>query len=185
MTANAMKGDKEMCLEAGMNDYIAKPVTFNSLTNIVKKWIRNSLASKMNSVYNNEEDTELFSEDENFDNISKSTISFDKNKLKKMFKNKSDKIKKIYNSFLEETPKEIDELKIAIENKKFEVIVLLAHTIKGSSSNVGAVSLQNISYEMEQAGKEENIALLTTKLPILENEFESLKIEIVKEVMEL
>ena len=39
MTANAMKGDKEKCLEAGMNDYITKPIRLKVLTEIIEKWL--------------------------------------------------------------------------------------------------------------------------------------------------
>lgn len=39
MTANAMKGDKEMCLKAGMDDYIAKPVDAQELYNLMEKWL--------------------------------------------------------------------------------------------------------------------------------------------------
>ncbi|MCH2159808.1 MAG: response regulator [Oleiphilaceae bacterium] len=39
MTANAMKGDKEMCLEAGMDDYISKPVEAQLLYELISKWL--------------------------------------------------------------------------------------------------------------------------------------------------
>jgi CheY-like chemotaxis protein len=42
MTANAMSGDREKCLEAGMDDYIAKPVTPAALIPVLKRWIRDS-----------------------------------------------------------------------------------------------------------------------------------------------
>ncbi|MEI7954108.1 MAG: CHASE domain-containing protein [Verrucomicrobiota bacterium] len=39
MTANAMQGDRELCLEAGMNDYVSKPITPTSLAHVLERWL--------------------------------------------------------------------------------------------------------------------------------------------------
>jgi CheY-like chemotaxis protein len=39
MTAHAMKGDREMCLEAGMDDYITKPIKRETVFKMIEKWI--------------------------------------------------------------------------------------------------------------------------------------------------
>ena len=45
MTAGAMKGDKERCLEAGMDDYISKPIRVAQLAEIIEKWLQRGRAS--------------------------------------------------------------------------------------------------------------------------------------------
>ena len=46
MTANAMKGDKEMCFDAGMNDYVAKPVDPKEISEKIEKWVKYKNESK-------------------------------------------------------------------------------------------------------------------------------------------
>jgi CheY-like chemotaxis protein len=41
MTANAMQGDREICIDAGMNDYISKPIRLDDLINLLEKWHNN------------------------------------------------------------------------------------------------------------------------------------------------
>ncbi len=42
MTANAMKGDREKCLEAGMNDYVSKPINVKKLEDVIGRYLHNT-----------------------------------------------------------------------------------------------------------------------------------------------
>ena len=41
MTANAMKGDREKCIEAGMDDYISKPINMQEFVDVIKQYLQN------------------------------------------------------------------------------------------------------------------------------------------------
>jgi len=52
MTANAMKGDREICLEAGMNDYVSKPIKQGDLFNAIEKWVFNQENASISYTHN-------------------------------------------------------------------------------------------------------------------------------------
>ncbi len=68
-----------------------------------------------------------------------------------------------------------EELSRAIEKRNFEEIRTIGHTLKGSSANLSLLPLQEISFQLELAGKEANIAKVAGTLELLEFEFERLK----------
>lgn len=68
-----------------------------------------------------------------------------------------------------------EELKKAVNDENYDTIQKLGHTLKGSSANLSLTSLQEASYEMEKAGRENNIERAKENLIILEQEFQRLK----------
>ncbi|WP_373035002.1 response regulator [Sulfurimonas sp.] len=134
MTANVMQGDKNRCINAGMNDYITKPIEPEHLQKVLKKWLKNSGEADMETVENN---------------INKTLCIWDEAKALKRLGNSRELLDKIVAIFIEDTPKSLEDLKDAIDAKDVNAIKLHAHTIKGSSGNIGATELQEYAKEIE------------------------------------
>ncbi len=180
MTANAIKGDKERCINAGMNDYISKPIDPRKVLISLKKWTKKNYSS----IYDENDDIfndisvefasyDIENQEESIDKNVK--LSFDPTILMKLLRDKKDKVKKICDIFIADTPNEIQELEEALNIKDFEVAIRMAHTIKGSSANIGANILREIALEIENDGKNNNFAKITELLPKMKYEFYKLE----------
>ncbi len=136
MTASAMQGDREMCLDAGMDDYISKPVSFDTLQRIIERWANLPQEAAIQSP------TDALSTD------------FDDRALKEIEKVSLTLPKRMINLFLkEECPVLLVKLRQAIFDQDASQIEYVAHTLKGSSRILGAKALSEICSELEVAGR--------------------------------
>ncbi len=147
MTADAMVGVKEKCLEAGMQDFVTKPIDPVKLFSALVKWIPEKKKFA-------EEEKEIPDENENIVvpaiegiNISEALLRMGGNK--KLLLNLLKKFHLNYSDFSEQVNK-------AIENKDFELARRLVHTLKGVSGNLGAEELHNNVKKLEKDIKETN-----------------------------
>ncbi|EKD82114.1 MAG: hypothetical protein ACD_39C01476G0002 [uncultured bacterium] len=157
MTANAMQGDRERCIEAGMNDYIAKPVQPAELLGKLNQWLHSGTALKSSPVVTHivpYEDREVFCEKELF------TRLMDDESL----------LRRIVAAFYSDTPSHLLELRSAVEKKDYVVARRLAHNIKGSAANISAPALRQAALELETLIKEEKYAQLAEPLQQVEKQ---------------
>ncbi|MDH7511784.1 MAG: Hpt domain-containing protein [Clostridiales bacterium] len=77
--------------------------------------------------------------------------------------------------YVEECDKKLKVIKEATARQDFPLIQQLGHSLKGSSANLSLIFLQKVSFFLEMAGKEKNIALARSALAALEKEFDNLK----------
>ena len=130
MTANAMSGDKEMCLNSGMNDYISKPFNPYQLISLINKYLFNN--KKLDII------------------ITQDHLLLD---LKAAMSNVDDDmelLKEITEIFKTHCADYLDNLKQSIFNKNMQKARRISHNIKGSSGAVGASKLHFYSSEAEQ-----------------------------------
>ncbi len=159
MTAHAMKGDREKCLEAGMDDYISKPVQPHKLDKIIQKWIFGDKTGK----------EPLSSESKNNDEVLKLS------ELRERIGDDDELIQEILNIYLEDIPEQIKNLEIALSNQDLKAIDYIAHTIKGSSGNISASNMQKIAQKIEKEKSMKNIDKIQDLIDVLKREFEYLQ----------
>ncbi|MCP4213947.1 MAG: response regulator [bacterium] len=165
LTAHAMKGDKEKCLAAGMDDYIAKPVDPQELTDKIEKWLNDTDKPKAGDVAI-VEDRDPMPE------------VFDRPGLLDRIMGDEELLKNILETFVPDADNIITLLKEALGKQDFSELANHAHALKGAAANINAFALGEVAAEMEAAGTEEDFEKTKALMPRLLEQLEALKSEL-------
>jgi len=159
MTANALSGDREICLKAGMDDYIAKPFNPLDLMEKVKAW-----ASNKNIAVSAKQENKI-ALDKEF------AVIFDYEGILERTMGDEELAHTIIGFFNEEFPKQLIALKQELITRDSAGVKFHAHSIKGSAANVGALQIKAIAMKIEAATKENDWAAISQLAFDLENNF--------------
>ncbi|MBN2527724.1 MAG: Hpt domain-containing protein [Deltaproteobacteria bacterium] len=100
---------------------------------------------------------------------------FDKEALMSRLCDDEDLVSEVVEVYLEDTPHQIESLRDAHQNGDQDRIVRQGHTIKGASSNISAMRMQQTAYEIEEAGKSGDLGKVSELLGTLEEHFHELQ----------
>jgi signal transduction histidine kinase/HPt (histidine-containing phosphotransfer) domain-containing protein/ActR/RegA family two-component response regulator len=162
MTANAMKGDREACLEAGMDDYLSKPVKKEDISVVLEKWL------KPETPEHNAGDTPAVAPPETTSDPPGRPLLFDEAELLDNFDGDVDIAKSILNDALTLIPQDVERLQEFCKGGDIPAIRLQAHNIKGMAANLRTPALRDIAYKIETAAKNGDVASARELLPELE-----------------
>ncbi|BFM15843.1 hypothetical protein R50073_20260 [Maricurvus nonylphenolicus] len=169
MTANVGPHDKQRCLDAGMNDYISKPINLLELEQKLNQWLPRE-KRRQQTLSNSPVITRRPREaNANAETLSLSTFFNLQDQVGPTFK-------RVVDSFLQETPRRIDQLYKVIEQQNMLQIQHIAHGIKGSTMNIGAEILSSLFEQLELMAQSGVITDSEQLLHQAEEEFERLKV---------
>jgi len=168
MTASAMKGDKEMCLEAGMDDYVSKPLKPEFLFNTMKKWL--SGQKEQISVHSDTLPVNVSSTE-----VATSEVPLDMPEALDRFANDNDIFTQVCREFVKSLPVRIDALKNVFAAKNMQEFFRLVHNLKGVSANLSANPLMHLMREMEELGALDELDSIPALLIKAESEAERLE----------
>ena len=165
MTAHAMQGDREQCIEAGMNDYVTKPVFPQALAEVLDKWLPKEEKIKTCKIETNEQSPR---------SLKSQTPVFDKAGMMARLMDDEELAQMLVEGFLKDIPLRITALKGYLEAGDSKGAERQAHTIKGASAHVGGERLLDVAFEIEKSAKAGDLNAVAGHMAELEAEFNML-----------
>jgi PAS domain S-box-containing protein len=168
MTAHALQGDRDRCLEAGMNDFISKPITPDVLIRVLEEWLpkNNILRDAIIKPIGNNGENSI---------EEKTSIIFDYTGMMKRLMDDEELAEEIISAFIKDIPEQIEILRSYLEKGDAEGAKCRAHAMKGASANVGGDAFRAVALKIEKAVSKGDIQDAETHVEDLNMEFNRLK----------
>lgn len=161
MTAYSMKGDDIKFIDAGLDDYLSKPIKANLLLNKVKSWVNKK------AVPVEELGDQVISAP-----VEEAKPIINTKKLNSLTKMIGDEMTmETYQDFEKETAELLEECKISLQTNDYKNILGILHTLKGSAGTLGIERIEHLSKNIEADLKAGKDATLREDLKLLYNAY--------------
>lgn len=182
ITANALQGDREACLAAGMDDYLSKPFTQQQLAAVIGRWVALPLVADRHP-----DDAPALEVAPSMpappvskpappvsaiDPVNRLALE----KIRALSRDAGDAlVQKVINAYVGDTPRHLQGLRQALGAGDADGIRRIAHGLKSASANIGAARLAMLARDLEQLGRAGSVDGAASLLSEMESEFQSVR----------
>jgi signal transduction histidine kinase/ligand-binding sensor domain-containing protein/CheY-like chemotaxis protein len=168
LTAHALAGDRERCLEAGMDDYMTKPFARDQLAALLRKWVGSPPALPPSGAPD-------------------SIVELDRTPIEnlRMLEEQGGRkgiVERVMRLYLESSPTLVQEIEKAAESGDVKSLNRAAHSLKASSANVGGTRFARLCKRLEDMGRENSLDGADEVLPQLRSGHHALCLALEREI---
>ena len=172
LTAHVMAGDRDACFAAGMDDYLSKPFTLDQLHAVLTPWLPERSETALTDT---SPSSQIISDDTPGDHLALAQLDMDTlNRLRALQPpGQPNMLSRVIQRFLDTVPEQMVMLRRVIHDLDGAEVRRLAHSLKSSAGNVGALALAELYHEIEVMGHTHDLNQAAAKIDKTEAVFTS------------
>jgi HPt (histidine-containing phosphotransfer) domain-containing protein len=178
MTAAAMEGDRELCIEAGMDDYITKPVRADAIEEALGRWLVDDRPADTHDEPAHADDAHDVHGDRDDDVHDDGAPVLDPSRistLRDLDSGDGELLRLLVDEYANDARAQLDTLHAALAEGDPHAVERAAHTVKGASANIGATRLAELCRELEALGRAAALGSGREMLERIEAEFDNVR----------